>query len=215
MRAVPVTIFILTFFFPASSLLAAADPPAVQKIYAGALPEGWTLEGWGGCELTERKEAAGEAKGFLALTPQENATPWCGGTVATPTLSAAIPDPVALPSESFGRAFLVFKLNGLADEFDRPSSGQTLQVSIGEKIKDTGPWPECWQNGGYVDVHGFLKGDAIDNDPDTWQEVRIPLRMLTDAKKLRFLGRIAFQFIGAPPSAGVAITDIAVEVLTE
>jgi len=214
MRSAMMTMCLAAFLSSALPLLAADNRPAVKNIYSGALPEGWALEGWGGCELTERKEAASDpaAKSFLALCPQENATPWCGGK---PTLSATIPDPITLPPESFDRTFLVFKLNGLTDEFDRPSNGQTLQVSIGERIKDTGPWPECWQNGGYVDVHGFLKGGAIDNDPGTWQEVRIPLRMLTDAKKLRFLGRIAFQFIGAPPNAGVAIADIAVEVFQE
>ncbi len=217
MRSILAAMCVLTFVPSTAPLCAADSQPAVKKIYSGALATEWNLETWGGCELTERKEAEGAAdtKNVLALSPQEKATAWCGGTVSTSKTSASISDPIPLPLESLDKAFLVFKLNGLGDEFDRPSGGQVLQLSIGERIKDSGPWSECWKCGGYIGINDFLKGGSIDNDPASWQEVRIPLRVLTDGKSVRFLGRIAFQFVGAPPPAGVAIIDIAVEFAKE
>ncbi len=79
-------------------------------------------------------------------------------------------------------------------------------------MAEAGEWESRFVRGPFVQVSGFIADvKSVDNDPSTWQSVRMPLDSLLRDKKVGRLGYISFQYMDRPPNAGIMIKDISLE----
>ncbi len=161
--------------------------------------EGWTGYGWFGCR-SEWKE------GTLEVRLSEQKKDWCG-------FNLALPDTVRVDTKKVdpAAAFLTFRINGTADSWGRHTGGQALQVCF--TAITGGKQTQSAQ----IRIAGFLADGekGIDNDPATFQLVRIPLVKFFPDGMPDQLRNISFQFPGIAPAAGVDIRDLALELPPE
>lgn len=153
------------------------------------------LSGWGGCSASEAKSGSGES--FIEIAPSEGAKQWCGVVASFECLESA---KAPLSPELLESGFLRFELNGGLDEFDRPSGSHSVQVAISQK--------EPSKSGGFVGLESYMKGSAVDSDPATWQEVKIPLKTLVGNSGLKRFDSLRVQFRGTPSQAPLLIRGI-------
>ena len=154
------------------------------------------VNGWGGCKPAERRPKGGQA--YLEIATPEPAKQWCGASIAFKNGDAQD----GLSKELLEKGFLIFKVNGGNDEFDRPAGGQNVQISIGQNPA---------KSGSIVALSSYLDGNAIDNDPESWQEARIPLKNLIGGASIQRIDSLKIQYIGTPSPAPILIRDIRLE----
>ena len=192
MKAHPILLAIL-----AASLNAfGAEPGASIELYGAKAPAlGVKLNAWGDCKPAERRPEGGLP--YLEIAAPETAKQWCGTTIA---FSQGLEEKEALSKDLIEKGLLTFKVNGGNDEFDRPSGGQNVQIAIGQQSPA--------KSGGYHPLSNYLEGNSVDNDPESWQEVRIPLKTLIGDSGMKRVDALKVQFIGTPPGAPLLIREI-------
>lgn len=170
----------------------AADGDAVIFSGEDGFRSGWTVTAWGGLEA--RKDAEGENGGLAAASVlTEKAVPFSGVSLRVGydqnMAAAAIP----LDETLRDRGIVVLKVNCGKD-----SSGQALQANLGFLVE--GKMKEAPQ----VPLGEFGGPAKLDNDPETWQEIRIPIdRMLAklpDPTAAEGLLSVGIQYVDAPVS---------------
>ena len=116
----------------------------------------------------------------------------------------------SLTPEMLKSASIKFKINGGLDRFNNHLGDQKIQFapckfSSGMKIER----PE------WVNLENFIDGRKVDNDPETFQEVVIPLKSINSKIPLNdFINGYMFQFRGTGGTSGVTIKDLELEILT-
>ena len=116
------------------------------------------LRGWGGAK-PERHDGA------LEIVLPDASRDWCGANLD-------LPGPAPFPGEDPAACDLVFEANGGRTPLGVVGpGGQRFQVAARFRLQDgaetSGPY-----------VHPTIEGDRIDEDPATWQTVRLPVRLL-------------------------------------
>ena len=115
------------------------------------------LKGWGGVKPEARD-------GGIELSVTDATENWAGANLR-------LREAALLPPQ-FGDFDLVFEANGGRTPLGRDGvGGQPFQVSVEFKLADG-----SGKSGPYI--RPAIEGGAIDDDPKTWQTVRIPLRRL-------------------------------------
>lgn len=114
---------------------------------------------------------------YLALNLDDKSKNWCGATLN-------LPAPVEIP-ENMKNGFFCFQVNGGIDQWGKQDKGkQTFQVKL-----------DCLDAEGKTVKSSYITMDQlrVDNDPATWQLVKMPLERLVpkNAVKIR---NIAIQF---------------------
>lgn len=152
----------------------------------------WRANGWGGCRAAQGND------GSLRMTFAEKATDWCG--VALEGRG------IAIPANKFANGCLRFRINGSDDEWGKHTGGQSLQV----KLEGTDAKGKPLSGQSYLPINQYLKGGSVDDAPNTWQEVNLPLQRL-GMGDCATITKIIFQYqrLGNP-RAGAAIKDLAI-----
>ena len=136
---------------------------------------GLRLKGWGGVKPVREN-------GALALALADAATDWCGANLRPQ-------EPAPLPDDS-GAADFALDVNGGRTPLGAiGSGGQGFQIALTFLLADG-----TTKSGPYVTP--AVEGGRIDDDPDSWQAARIPLRRLLPKD---------------PPSAATAVTGVSVQ----
>ena len=98
---------------------------------------------------------------------------------------------------------LVFEVNGGKDFFGNPKSGDNVRVRLLRSGKDS-------LAGSAWNVFPFVDGKKIDDSPETFQTVRIPLRILKFPSSDFEFDFVNFQY--GTPQCGLAIRNIRLEI---
>lgn len=168
---------------------AQPAPAAPDATFAVTFKE-WTVNGWGGCE-----PVAGD-DGSLRLTLGEQAKDWCGARIEGKE--------IVLPAGKFAKGKLRVSVNTCANAQGKHVGGQGLQVKL--EGKDAAGKPLSPE---FFPIQYRLEGGRVDDDPNSWQEVKIPLEKLGIGDGAT-ITKITFQYqrLGKD-NAGVAIKDVA------
>ena len=147
------------------------------------------LKGWGGVKPEARD-------GGIELSITDATENWAGANLR-------LREAATLPPQ-FGDFDLVFEANGGRTPLGRDGvGGQPFQISVEFKFADG-----SGKSGPYI--RPAIEGGAIDDDPKTWQTIRIPLRRLLpkDVEAVE-LSAISVQYCVLPVErAGLLIRAI-------
>ncbi len=155
---------------------------------------GWRAGGWFGCQAKWNGDK-------LAVTLAENKKDWCGFSISAPKDKMLDVSKIDLKN-----SFLVFKINGANDAWGRHTGGQNIQVYMstvnadGKKISSS-----------KISLGAYLDGKVIDDDPTTWQEIKISLNKFFPKTQPEQIATVTFQFTGIAPAAGVEIGGLYLE----
>jgi hypothetical protein len=201
-------------------MAAGMAPPAWQPtefeqnftrtpVFEDDLPAHWILASWGGVDLEPVEEPAlgGKGRALLAAVAGD-ATDWCGCRMSADVRPGEGDGGPDITQQMRREGFLSFYVNGSDDEWGTHKGEQSVQVKIDFR---TAGGTE-WDGGPFIGMGQYIDGGMVDDDPDTWQKVQIPLRRLLAGQQADRLGGVWFQYQGAPPSAGLAIDSVALEV---
>ncbi len=178
---------------------------AVEKLNLldDGLPKNWKLVGWNGVkpELQSPDEDGADAA-VLSLTLSEDAKSWGGSK-----LKAIKPDHgLTMPENSVSnQGHLVFEVNGSQDKWGKHKGRQQLQVLLVFSDGDQN------KNRKYVPLPPYTNGTAVDEQPETWQEVRVPLSRLLPGGDLDKLQELSLQYRGQLPDSGIQVKNIRLE----
>lgn len=166
-------------------------------VFDGDWSHNWNLNGrWGGASL--KKINVGE-QSVLQLHVRKNASDWCGVKALIKNKENA----VLLERKSDDAGYIEFLVNGSTNAEGAHVGGQSLQFELyssGKSLFKKSPVP----------LKKFIEGKRIDNNPDTWQPVRIPFKDLLLDKAKPWTG-FMFQYQGKRPEQGITIKRISVE----
>ena len=133
------------------------------------------LKGWSGVKPVREN-------GAISLALTDDAKDWCGASLRPR-------DPAPLPEDA-GAADFVLDANGGRTPLGAIGpGGQGFQIALTFRLADG-----TEKRGPYVTP--AVEGGRIDDDPDSWQAARIPLRRLLPKD---------------PPSAATAVTSVSVQ----
>lgn len=202
------TILLLFFSAPLSFAEALATP-----LYSGerSYPPGWFELSWGGARpAIEPQVHRPDEKASLAILVSDLPEHWCGAGIHVLEARQGL----ALKSGDLEKAHLVFEVNGGVRPDGTREGGQAANVTIGLQ---NGKGDKLGPEGGalpFLALEEFLEDGtkSIDDDADTWQTVRIPLKRfaLEGTDGAEFLTSFAIQF-REKPSSGLYITRIRLE----
>ncbi len=190
------------------ALSVASAARAEILLYSGedSFPAGWAKQEWGGAVPTiEPMVSQDDQPGSLAILAVTGAEAWSGAGIHT--FSDDQP-PLEIPASYLESGSLVFLVNGgVRPDGDR-EGGQSVQVALG--WAEPGAEASAKQGSDFIKVSDHLDGEVIDEDPESWQEVRIPLSAFgfPDTADALVWKSFAVQFMGAAPTSGVYVTDI-------
>jgi len=168
----------------------------------------WVVTTWGGLEA--QVGGGGENGGNAVVTvPGDKASPWCGVTLQLAYDQEKASRAIPLDDDLRDRGMVVVRLNCGKDASGQPVGGQALQAGMtfllgnGEK-KSVPPVPLA-----------RLGGPArLDGDPDSWEEVRIPvatlLKNLPDPAAATGILGVSFQYVESP-SCQILVSDCRLE----
>jgi hypothetical protein len=179
-----------------------------RPIYEDVLPAAWEAAEWGGAHLEQVETPTfGGSSRALKLALDERATAWCGVVIRAAGEPDAPHGGPAFEAAMRRDGFLSFYVNGSADEWGAHRGEQRLQVNV--RFSAAGGE---WQSGPYIGMGQYVGGGVVDDDPATWQRVRIPLRRLIGGAEAGRIGGVSFQYRGAPPAAALFVDSVALEV---
>lgn len=124
---------------------------------------------------------------------------WCGVEIALPTDLT-----IELDRAGIEQSSLRFDVNALADAWGKTAGGQSFQLYFtlaGGKEKTSAK----------VQLGSFLEGRVIDADAATTQAVNIPLKLFFPNGVSDRIAGLALQYTGIAPEAGVALSDLRLE----
>jgi hypothetical protein len=189
-------------------IFAQSQQPAEKKaipIFDGHLPQGWKVGGWGKTQL-QCQPVKDSDLSVLHLVPEEAAQNWSGGFLSTSLPDGQSKVQIELNEPIKKTGVLVLSINGSANEWGQHVGHQTLQLIIGQ-LTGKGKW----MNGSkYLSIKPYINGGEIDEDAQTWQDVRIPLSKLLEAVDMSAIGSVFIQYVGAP-TGPVEIRSIVIE----
>lgn len=205
-----------------SVLLASSPAQAADQslLYAGqnTMPEGWWGLSWGGTlVIIEPNCAAPKQQGSLAILARDENEAWSGGGIQ----KAPGGKPFPLPSQNWADSFLQFKVNGGVRPDGTREGGQAFKVSV--KLIDAEgnslPAPPAEKGGEFISVTSdMIAGERIDDDPDSWQQVLVPLKRFAPPpghpEPAAFVS-FAIQFDSVKPTSGIYVTDIGIFTKTD
>jgi len=177
-------------------------------LYQDGLLPSWGTGQWGGVGVREVTEGArGGSRAALLFALEEKATDWCGGLIATSRPPADADAEPALTPEMRRDGFLAFYVNGSVDRWGTHRGEQHVQVQVKYRM----PGEAEWHSGPFIGADQYLAGGVVDDDPASWQKVRIPLRWLIPDERADRVGAVVVQYQGTPPAAGLVVDSIALE----
>jgi len=124
---------------------------------------------------------------------------WCGVEISFPADLA-----IELDKAGIEQSSLRFDVNSLADAWGKTAGGQSFQLYFtlaGGKDKTSEK----------VRIGSYLEGKVIDADPATAQAVNIPLKVFFPNGVPGRIAGLALQYTGIAPEAGVALSDLRLE----
>lgn len=155
------------------------------------LLDGWYLAPWGGVE-------AGIVSNTLRIGPKnEEVTAWAGCRLG---VADNVRDRSVLRFDrgQWERFALNFRINGGKNITGQYEGGQPVQAGVSFALANGKS-----ANGSMTGIGRFLDGGSIDADPNTWQDVSVPLSEFAIAKEAREtvagLAGLTFQFASASP----------------
>lgn len=191
----------------------AETPRKEATLYAGGerLPVDWFHSAWGGAEIaldTVLKPPGGAAS--IRVAPRNpDVQPWAGASLkAAPEQRGRAA--VKFPAAQWDRLALNLTINGGRNVSGQLEGGQPVQFAAEFALADGSA-----RDGGVSSIWRFIEGGAIDDDPQSWQRVSIPLGEFRvsagERAKVAGLSGVTAQFAaGTPVLAGVNIGSIAI-----
>jgi hypothetical protein len=178
-------------------------------VFEDELPDGWVLASWGGVDLglVEGQGTGGTGRALLAGAAAD-ATDWCGCRISAGSEPGEGGGGADITAQMRREGFLSFYVNGSSDEWGAHKGEQSVQVKVDFRVAGGA----AWDGGPFIGMGQYIEGGLVDDDPETWQKVQMPLRRMLAGKEADRLGGVWFQYRGAPPSAGLMIDSIALEV---
>lgn len=202
------SLILLTMIFCAGMTIAQEQKkitvPTID-IFAGQLLKGWHVGGWGGVDFKLQPLKDRDAK---VLHLQLNAAPqnWAGVFLSTTQPTGKTQAEIAMSQSLKKTGTLVLSINGSNDEWGNPVGQQKLQIAIAQRTEKS-----KWLHGSkFLPLKSFVTGNMIDDNPETWQQVRIPLAKLLTKEDLPALGAVFLQYI-AQPTGSVMVRSICIE----
>ncbi len=124
---------------------------------------------------------------------------WCGVEISFPADLA-----IKLDKAGIAQSSLCFEVNSLADVWGKTAGGQSFQLYF---TIDSGKEKTSEK----VRLGSYLEGKVIDADPATAQAVNIPLTVFFPNGVSGRIAGLALQFTGIAPEAGVALSNLRLE----
>lgn len=141
---------------------------------------------------------------LITVSVSEKTGPWAGFIIRSRNHA-----PAALTEADRETARLHFFINGGKDKFGNDSGKEKLQFQL---CKYEPGKPTAVAASKMVPLDNYIDGKAIDNDPETFQEVIIPLKALNlDKLPINEINGIMLQFRGTGADSGVIIRDLVFE----
>lgn len=161
-------------------LCLAAPQPETHWLYRDGPVEGVRVRPWS--SLTEERIEAGQRAVVGNL--DHAARPWAGVT-----FQREAGEPLRVDAAWLELGFVRFLFNAGYDRYGSPNAELPLQA---RPLRDGLGYERV--NTDFID-----RGNGLDEDPGTWQEVLIPLRYWTDLEAGDELTGLSLQCVGLPP----------------
>ncbi|MEK6646025.1 MAG: hypothetical protein AABY84_05060 [Candidatus Firestonebacteria bacterium] len=215
---VKVVVGILVVFFVAGNISAQGDVYIISG--ETGLASGWTFTGpkfWGTI-TTENREIVkkGTSLSFLIDIHPETGKVYSGSSFFDKD-SKGFSNAIMLKKSYLENGVLNFYINGGKNVSGNFQGGQKIQICFEFLKRDNTkytPKDKSGKNPNCIRIDKYLEGEIIDNNPDTWQKVLIPLELFFDElcpplEEIVGIANISFQFAGnEKPQSGIYITEV-------
>ncbi len=161
-----------------------------QAVYAGGAAPQHGASVW---SMSREERAGGPGGRHLWLNGDWQARPWAGIS-----FRRAAGEPWPLTPEWLANGFVRFLANGGLDRYGSPNGEIALQLR-----------PEC-EGVGYERLQSRFvdRGRGLDEDPETWQEVLVPLRFWTALRPGMAVRGLSVQCV-AQPTRSFGLAELA------
>ena len=195
----------LTLIFCANITIADEPKQPAIDIFSGQLQKGWGVGGWGGASLKIEPLKDSESK-TLHLMLNEAPQNWAGVFLSTNQPTGKTKAEIVMSQSLKESGTLVLSINGSNDEWGNPVGQQNLQIALAQRTEKS-----KWLHGAkFLSIKSFITGGMIDDKPETWQQVRVPLKTLFVKEDLPAIGAVFLQYV-AQPTGAVMIRFICIE----
>ncbi|MBC8010788.1 MAG: hypothetical protein H7067_11915, partial [Burkholderiales bacterium] len=194
------------FFALLASGLSAFAQSSLHSAAEGLEP-GWSLYAWGDLKVAAAGKP-GESVIKVDVTPTVQA--WSGFTLS-PGWNQSAGAMMPLEPNEVATGALLMEVNGGADVSGAIQGGQQIQFAValadatGTEIKGTN---------GYIPFDRVSNATAIDENPATWQQIRVPFARAAGASAALVKGvkKVSIQVVGGgAPEAGFLVRNIRLE----